>query len=72
MKTQNPVDGVSLLFKNSASLPFAKDEERLHLPCLEFIKASNMINNLYTWIIQKKKRIKAKELTTLTFTIPAT
>lgn len=71
MKTQNAEDGVSLLFKNSASLPFAKDEERLHLPCLEFIKASNMINNLYTWIIQKK-RIKAKELTTLTFTIPAT
>lgn len=47
--------GVSLfLFKNSASLPFAKGEEGL-LPCLEFIKASNMINNLYTWIVIQKK-----------------
>lgn len=41
-------------------------------PCLEFIKASNMINNLYTWIVIQKKGIKAKDLTTPTFTIPAT
>lgn len=64
----------SLLFKNSASLPFAKAEAVLLLR-LEFIKASNMINNLYTWIViqkKKKKGIKAKDLTTPTFTIPAT
>lgn len=44
----------SLLFKNSASLPFAKAEAVLFLR-LEFIKASNMINNLYTWIVIQKK-----------------
>lgn len=49
----------SLLFKNSASLPFAK-AEAVPLLRLEFIKASNMINNLYTWIvIQKKIRNKS-------------
>lgn len=49
----------SLLFKNSASLPFAKAEAGPLLR-LEFIKASNMINNLYTWIvIQKKIRNKS-------------
>lgn len=44
----------SLLFKNSASLPLAKAEAELSLR-LEFIKASNMINNLYTWIVIQKK-----------------
>lgn len=45
----------SLLFKNSASLPFAKAEAALLLR-LEFIKASNMINNLYTWIVIQKNK----------------
>lgn len=49
----------SLLFKNSASLPLAKAEAVLPLR-VEFIKASNMINNLYTWIvIQKRIRNKS-------------
>lgn len=45
----------SLLFKNSASLPFAKAEAVLLLR-LEFIKASNMINNLYTGIVIQKNK----------------
>lgn len=48
----------SLLFKNSASLPFAKAEAGPLLR-LEFIKASNMINNLYTWRVIQKIRNKS-------------
>lgn len=49
-------NGVSpFIYKNSASLPFAKAEAVLLLR-LEFIKASNMINNLYTWIVIQKNK----------------
>lgn len=64
--------GVSLFYLKTVLHYHLQRVRKGFPPCLEFIKASNMINNLYTWIVIQKKGIKAKDLTTPTFTIPAT
>lgn len=48
--------GVSLFYLKTVLHYHLQRVRKGFPPCLEFIKASNMINNLYTWIVIQKKK----------------